>query len=53
MFVAEGAVEYVRRKRRKSFYREYIVKMLDEGKKLDLSRAEIIQMIQNEGGESA
>lgn len=51
MFVAEGAVEYVRKKRRKSFYDEYIQKMLDEGKKLNLSRDEIVQMILNEGGD--
>lgn len=51
MFVAKGAVEYVQKKRRKSFYQDYIVKMLDEGQKLNISREEIIQMIQNQGGE--
>lgn len=49
MFVADGALGYLKKKRRKDFYQDYIVKMLDEGKKLGIATEEIIKMIQQKG----
>jgi len=45
MFVAEGAKEMIMAKRKNSFAEEYIMKMLSEAQKLNISEDEIIQMI--------
>ena len=45
MFVAVGAVERIRRKRRQSFYDDFLVKTMMEAKKLGISHLDIIQMI--------
>lgn len=45
MFVKQGAVEKVREKRQQSFYEDYIVKLLDEAKKLGIGSDELVQMI--------
>lgn len=51
MFVSEGAVKYIKEKRKNNFYDEYVMKMLKEGEKLRISKEEIINMIQkHEGG---
>ena len=49
MFVADGALNYLRKKRRKDFYQDYVIKMLDEGEKLGIAAEEIIKMIQKKG----
>lgn len=45
MFVSDGAVAYIKEKRKSNFYRDYILTMLKEGEKLQLSKEEIIQLI--------
>ncbi len=46
MFVKNGAAERIRSKRKKAFYNKYIVPLLDEATTLDISKDEIIDMIQ-------
>ena len=46
MFVKNGAAERIRSKRKKAFYNKYIVPLLDEATNLDISKDEIINMIQ-------
>ena len=50
MFVAREAQKMVLEKRKKNFYDDYIIKLLDEAEKLRISRAELIDMIS--GGEN-
>lgn len=45
MFVATGAVEKIRNKRKAAFYDEYIVPLVNEAAQLDISRDEIIEML--------
>ena len=45
MFVANGAVEKIRVKRKSAFYDRYIVQLLDEASNLGISKAEITDMI--------
>ena len=45
MFVMAGAKEKIRRKRRKSFYQDYVARLLEEARSLGISREELIQMI--------
>jgi DNA-binding transcriptional regulator YhcF (GntR family) len=45
MFVTTGAVEKIRSKRKKSFYDKYIIPLLAEASNLDISKVEIIEMI--------
>ena len=45
MFVAEGAKEVIRVKRRNGFFEKYVVALLDEAKSIGLSRSELIEMI--------
>lgn len=53
MFVADGAVEKIRLKRRQSFYSDYLIKTLLEAKKLGIPSAEIVKMIEkSENGDS-
>lgn len=50
MYVKEGARTHIIKKRKESFVKEYIVKLLEECRKLDLSTQEVIEMIkENEG----
>ena len=52
MFVAEGARETIKEKRRQNFYREYLRPLLEEAEKLNLDSLALIRMIQDrEGGE--
>lgn len=45
MFVCEGALEKIRTKRQNQFYSEYIESMVQEAKKLNLKKDDIINMI--------
>ncbi len=45
MFVAGGAVEMIRTKRKTSFYNKYVVPLLDEASNLDIPKDEITNMI--------
>lgn len=46
MFVADGAVESLREKRRQTFYRRFVTGMVREAKRLNISPAELSAMIQ-------
>ena len=46
MFVAEGAVEKIRRKRQSRFYEQYIAALLEEAKKLQMSKEDVISLIE-------
>lgn len=50
MFVASGAKEKILVKRRETFFRIYVLTMLEEALKLDISREEIIKMIERGNG---
>ncbi|WP_066503263.1 GntR family transcriptional regulator [Abyssisolibacter fermentans] len=47
MFVKEGAVDLIKLKRKKNFMNDFIIKLLQEGEKLGISKDEIINMINN------
>ena len=47
MFVSPGAAGQIRQKRRRQFYETYIVKLINEAEKLDISQEEILQMIRS------
>ena len=46
MFVVSGSKEILVKKRRENFYNNYIVSLIEEAKKLDISSSDIIKMIQ-------
>jgi GntR family transcriptional regulator len=46
MFVVTGSKESLIRKRKENFYNNYIVALIEEAKKLDISSSDIIKMIQ-------
>ena len=46
MFVKEGAVEKIRKKRQSRFYEQYVATLLDEAKKLKMSKEDIISLIE-------
>lgn len=46
MFVCEGAVSRIREKRQECFYDEFIRKLIDEAKKLDIEKKDIISLIE-------
>lgn len=46
MFVSEGAVGKIRGKRKQEFYDAYINSLLSEANKLNISKEEIIEMIE-------
>lgn len=46
MFVAMGSKEKLLEKRKESFYQNYILSLLEEGKKLGISIEEIIAMLE-------
>jgi len=48
MFVATGAVEKIRLKRKTAFYDKYVIPLLNEAVHLDISTEEIIEMLNNE-----
>lgn len=47
MFVATGAVEKIREKRKTAFYDRYIIPLLNEAKRLEISKDELGLMICN------
>ena len=49
MFVSKGIKELLMNKRKESFFNDYIVTLLDEAKKLNISIEDIIKMINKEG----
>lgn len=52
MFVAEGARKYIVEKRKKKFFEDYILRAIQEGQKLDISKEDILNMIKSyDGGE--
>lgn len=46
MFVAEGAVRKLQKKRQDQFYDTYISRLIDEAKRLNITSDEIIAMIE-------
>ena len=46
MFVATGAVEKLLEKRKVSFYESYIMSLIEEANKLQISKKEIVSMIE-------
>ena len=46
MFVKEGAVEKIRRKRQGLFYNQYIAAMIAEASKLKMTKEEIIALVE-------
>ncbi|ABW18205.1 GntR family transcriptional regulator [Alkaliphilus oremlandii] len=46
MFVSEGAKEKVLNKRRKNFYETFVISLLEEASKLNISKNEIVEMIE-------
>lgn len=45
MFVVKGAKEMLRIRRKNEFYDNYIVNLIEEAKRLKISKEEIINMI--------
>ena len=52
MFVAQGAKEAVKKKRRDAFYENYIKTLLVEAASLGISRQELADMIQKADAEA-
>ena len=48
MFVCTGAISKIRKKRQKNFYNAYIYPLLSEAEKLNLSKQDIIKLIEEE-----
>ena len=46
MFVKEGAVEKIRRKRQGLFYTQYVAALIEEAQKLQMTKDEIITLIE-------
>lgn len=46
MFVKEGAIEQIRSKRQNQFYETFIVRMLEEARKLGLSKDDLQKLIE-------
>ena len=46
MFVAEGAVQKLRKKRQDQFYPNYISSLIDEARRLGISSEDVIAMIE-------
>jgi DNA-binding transcriptional regulator YhcF (GntR family) len=47
MFVSQGAKKKIIEKRKQTFFDEYVMKMLREAQKLDISKGDIINMLEN------
>lgn len=46
MYVMQGAVEKIRTKRQEQFYSQYIESLMEEAKKLGMTKDQIIKMIE-------
>ncbi|MBB6716472.1 GntR family transcriptional regulator [Clostridium gasigenes] len=49
MFVSIGSKDLLMEKRKDGFYKKYIVSLIEEAKRLDISTVDIINMIKKEG----
>ena len=47
MFVKSGGLQYIKNKRRKRFFEDYVLETLNEAKKLELSKEDILNMIKD------
>ena len=52
MFVKEGAVEKIRQKRQGQFYEQYVLALISEAMKLQMSKEDIISLILEEADEN-
>ena len=52
MFISRGAVDRIIQMRRQAFLQDFVVKLLEEGKKLGFTKAQVIALIEKseEGG---
>ena len=52
MFISHGAVDRIIQMRRQAFLQDFVVKLLEEGKKLGFTKAEVVALIEKseEGG---
>ena len=48
MFVSEGSKELLINRRKERFFNDYIISLLDEAKKLNISKEDVIKKIQRE-----
>ena len=46
MFVASGAAEQIRQKRKENFFDHFILDLMDEAEKLKLNKTELMQLIE-------
>ncbi len=46
MFVSSGAVEKIRRKRQSRFYKQYVAALIEEAKKLKMTKEDIVLLIE-------
>ncbi|MDN6740768.1 MAG: GntR family transcriptional regulator, partial [Corynebacterium casei] len=46
MFVAEGAIEVIRQRRRSEFAADYVAPLIDEAVRLNYSRAALLDLIE-------
>lgn len=46
MYVKEGAVKKIRKKRQGQFYDQYIAALIEEASKLDMTKEEVIELIE-------
>ncbi len=46
MFVASGAAEQIRQKRKENFFDHFILDLIDEAEKLKLNKTELMQLIE-------
>ena len=46
MFVAEGAVDRLKFKRKDAFYNDFIKNLVNEAKKLDISKEDVISLLE-------
>lgn len=49
MFVTPDAREILMEKRKQGFYTDYVARLMEEARKLDISKEEVIDMIKKEG----
>jgi DNA-binding transcriptional regulator YhcF (GntR family) len=47
MFVKQGARDLILEQRKRSFYQEFLMPLLDEAKNIGLSREDVLRMIKN------
>ena len=54
MFISRGAVDRIIQMRRQAFLQDFVVKLLEEGKKLGFTKAQVIALIEKseEGGKA-